>query len=123
MLNFKPKSVAIAILMVANFVFSLAFAAEGKEEVLLGIKITAETIELKVASSGCTKKEDFSIEVNEGVNEQSPYVLTVRRNRRDECKAWLSEGITVEFTKDELGIDEVRAILFTNKRRMIPEQK
>lgn len=118
MLNFKPK--LIAILLAANFAAASAIAADSKEEVLLGVKITAENIELTVASGGCTKKEDFSIEVNKRTEEQSPYVLTVRRNTRDECKAWLPEGVTVKFSKEELNLNEAREITITNKIKNSP---
>lgn len=118
MLNFKPK--LLAILLAANFTIP-AIAADNKEEVLLGVNITAKEIELTVASGGCTQKQDFSIEVNNGTANQSAYLLTVRRNKRDECKAWLLEGVTVKFSKEELNLDEGREITITNKIKKVAQ--
>lgn len=92
---------------------------DSKAEVLLGSKITAEEIELTVASGGCTQKEDFSIDINQATAGQATTVLTVRRHKRDDCKAWLPEGVTIKFSKKELGLNKAAEITLSNKTRQV----
>ena len=70
--------------------FLSAPAAAEQPEVLLGVALDFEKaqITLQVASSGCTRKEDFRFEFSNSV-------LTVIRKERDSCKAMPSK---VDFT-------------------------
>lgn len=106
----------VATLLTIGSVFPLiATGAEGTEEVLMGINITAKEIELHVASGGCTTKENFSVKVDKGSTGKLPYVLRVYRVKFDGCKAFLPDGVIVKFSKDELGLSGVFEISLKNK--------
>jgi hypothetical protein len=85
-------------------------APEGKtgSENLLGLSFNYEKSELTatVVSNGCTMKEDFTIEQNSNQ-------LTIRRKKRDECKA-LPEPVSISWAFKEAGIDPNRAYTIEN---------
>lgn len=105
----------LASALIGVFSASPAFAAGGTEEVLLGVKIDSNNLELTVATGGCTKKGDFSVEVNKGFTGKPPYLLTVRRIRPDDCKAMMSDGTVIRFSKEELGLSGIVEMTLTNK--------
>ncbi|GAA5445033.1 hypothetical protein Misp06_03226 [Microbulbifer sp. NBRC 101763] len=92
----KPFSVAILIAVL--FTSSTALS-ESAEEVLLGITVRLETLDLHVASGGCTKKEDFNINVNKGTTGLPPYQVTVTRIKPDHCEALSVEGVNLSFDR------------------------
>lgn len=109
-------SVSIAaIVLIAAIVSFPALAAEGIVEILLGIQVTTNDILLSVASGGCTKKEDFSIEVDRGLGAKPNYILTVRRIKSDNCKAYLPEGTIIKFGTDEVGLSGAFEVTLANK--------
>jgi hypothetical protein len=67
-------------------------------ETLLGISTDFDKgeITIEVASSGCTKKEDFHFELKDNV-------LTVFRKQRDACKA-MPKKTSFTFNLKDLGI-------------------
>ncbi|PYC20634.1 hypothetical protein [Pseudomonas mosselii] len=83
-------------------------------ELLRGFKIDEDTIELYVMSNGCTRKEDFEVQVNKGFTGVSPVELTVVRVRPDTCKM-LPGMVTITFTKKELEIEGCFEATLTNK--------
>ncbi|MBN6104762.1 hypothetical protein JR064_21595 [Xanthomonas sp. CFBP 8703] len=83
-------------------------------EVLHGINITDDAIELFVTSTGYTKKEDFQIDVNTGFTGQSPVAITVLRIRPDFGKM-RRNVVRICFTKAELGIEGWFEVALVNK--------
>lgn len=109
------KQIVLASTLIGAISSFPARAVEGKEEVLLGIKLNTNDVELLVATGGCTKKEDFSVDVNKGFTGKPPYLLTVRRNKPDDCKAFITEGTVIKFSKEELGLSGAFEMTLTNK--------
>ncbi|WP_444946386.1 I78 family peptidase inhibitor [Microbulbifer sp. VTAC004] len=108
----KPFSVAILIAVL--FTSSTALS-ESAEEVLLGITVRPETLDLHVASGGCTKKEDFNIDVNKGTTGLPPYQVTVTRIKPDHCEALSLEGVNLSFDRKKLGLDGSSTFRLTNE--------
>jgi len=107
---------AVAVSFAIGMAFPvIAIGAERTEEVLMGVNITAKEIELHVVSRGCTNKESFSIEVDKGITGKPPYAIRVYRVKPDDCKAFLPEGVTVKFSKDELSLSGIFEMSLTNK--------
>ena len=87
---------AVAVLLLG---LCAASAAADEPEVLLGVSMDfgKGQITLDVASSGCTKKEDFRLEF-------AGNVLTVIRKERDACKA-VPRRVGFTFQLKEVGIN------------------
>lgn len=105
----------LALVLIGVFSAPPAFAADGTDEVLLGVKMDSENLELTVATGGCTKKGDFAVEVNKGFTGKPPYLLTVRRTKPDACKAMMPDGTVIQFSKEELGLSGIVEMTLTNK--------
>lgn len=88
--------------------------AKGKLELLRGLKINDDTLELFVTSNGCTTKDDFVIQVNTGFTDVSPVELAVIRVRPDNCKMQ-SNVFQIVFTRSELGVNALFEATIANK--------
>ncbi|MCX4027550.1 hypothetical protein H0A36_19485 [Endozoicomonas sp. SM1973] len=87
-------------------------AAEGTKEVLMGVDILPNSIELHVASGGCTSANSFTINVDKTA---SPHSVTVLRVQPDFCEAHIPDGIKVSFDRAALGLDGKVEFILTNK--------
>lgn len=74
------------------------------EEVLHGIELTDQKLIITVATGGCTKKDDFHVEVNKGFTRLPPYLVTVYRIKSDDCRGNF-EPIRISFSLKELGLE------------------
>ncbi len=81
-----------------------------KLEPLLGLLVRKRGIVFKVASSGCTTKDDFQLEVLESF----PLQLRLIRIQQDPCDAVVPLGTHVRFTYRELGIQSGEQFRVTN---------
>ena len=81
------------------------------EEDLLGLSMDYEKKEIIVVlvSKGCTQINDISLQVSNDA-------LTVKRNRKDECKA-MPEAVRFTFSFKEAGVDPDKN--YTVKNRFI----
>ena len=111
----EHMNLKIIALYIGVFGISQAAFAEPTEEVLLGLDLNTKTLDLHVASGGCTKKDDFEIEVNKGFTGRPPYLVTVRRIRSDNCKKLMPEGVKLSFDRGKLGLDGLVEFTITNK--------
>lgn len=78
-------------------------------EPLLGVMFREQAIVFQVASSGCTQKSDFEVEVLESF----PLQIRLIRIQEDPCDAFVPLGERIRFTYRELGIapgDELRVV-------------
>jgi hypothetical protein len=93
------KIIALWICFLILLFVTISHAVAEQQEVLLGFSTNFEKgeITIEVASSGCTKKEDFRFEYKGNI-------LTIIRKQRDACKA-MPEKISLTFTLKEIGID------------------
>ena len=72
----------------------------GELEALRGVTAGPEGLALRVASSGCTRKEDFVFYVDRGT---APPTLAFARKRLDACRGAPTET-ELAFSYDELGV-------------------
>ena len=103
------------IVLSGLLITSLGTKAEPTEEVLLGLDIMPNSIELHVTSGGCTSAENFSIEVNKGITGKPPYLVSVKRIKPDNCKMRIPDGVKVSFNRKKLGLDGLVEFTVTNK--------
>ena len=89
--------------------------AEPTEEVLFGLDILPDSLEIHVATGGCTSANDFEIDVNKGTTGKPPYLVTIKRIKPDNCKGIFPEGVKVSFDRKKLGLDGLVEFTVTNK--------
>ena len=91
---------------------SLLAVAKIEDKVrVTAIDINAQTITLRVATGGCTRKKDFVVKV---AKSYPVTVLEVIKVKKDRCKGLFPSGTTITFTRQELGIDADEKILVIN---------
>lgn len=84
------------------------------EEVLLGIDILPNSLEIHVKSGGCTSSDSFEVDVNKGVTGNPPYMVTIKRIKADNCKMLVLDGVKVNFDRKMLGLDGLVEFSITN---------
>ena len=92
---------------------TLVAGASGETAELEALKaITAgpEGLTLRVASSGCTRKEDFAFYLDHAA---SPPTVAFARKRVDGCHG-ASSFVEVDFSYDELGLAGVGTVRLLN---------
>jgi len=89
------------------------------EEVLMGLFDNGNDLAIRVATGGCTKKEDFWIWCTYDEESKSGpphYVLTIYRMKKDECKAFHPSGVTIMFNlREKLGLPDLFTYTVTNR--------
>lgn len=92
-------SLFIGLLLLGGCAAKKEKVASGTGEPLLGLSLNYETGELtlQVVSTGCTVKEDFSLQVK---NDE----LLVVRNKKDPCKA-VPQATSFTYTMKEAGLN------------------
>ena len=103
------KTMRIVFLVIGLLAISTPAALAGEGEVLLGLStdFDKQELTLQVASSGCTAKGDFLFELKDGI-------LTVRRTKKDECKA-MESAVRLTYTLKEAGIEANKPFALGNK--------
>ena len=74
-------------------------------EVILEATSAEEGVKFRVFSGGCTFKDDFELVVDDSVR---PVRIQLQRLRQDLCLAYLPNGVSIEYSWDELGLDQQR---------------
>lgn len=74
----------------------------GEMEPIHAAAFTSDSALFQVSSNGCTSREDIQPIVHRFDPEEP--VITLRRVRPDNCRAWLVDGVQIEFTLAELGL-------------------
>jgi len=70
-------------------------------EPLYGIEAGREAITIRVASNGCTKKDDFAVYVERA---DGAATLSFGRKRLDPCKSFAMGQVALAFPYAELGL-------------------
>ena len=112
-MDFKRLSQIAVVLSLASLA-NISYA-DNRGEVLLGLSATPKTVEIQVASGGCTGKGDFRVDLNSGGAKTAPYSITFHRTRNDDCKAFLPDGVQLSFTREELGLTGTSEFIVTNR--------
>ena len=103
------KAMRVVLLVIGLLALSTPAASAGEVEMLLGISTDYDKQELtlQVASSGCTAKGDFLFELKDGI-------LTIRRTRKDECKA-MESAVSLTYSLKEAGVEANKPFQLGNK--------
>jgi len=98
-----------SLLILLSFIFIIPSVYGGEPEKLLGVSLNFDKkeITIKIVSSGCTQKSDFSFLVKDDT-------ITVIRNKKDDCKA-MPEEISLTYSLKEVGIDPNKSFKILNK--------
>jgi hypothetical protein len=70
-------------------------------EPLYGIEAGREALTIRVASNGCTRKDDFAVYVERAAGSAS---LSFGRKRLDPCKSFAMGQVALSFPYAELGV-------------------
>ena len=116
----KPVIIGLLCLLAASAV-GFAETPQGIEEVLMGLAADSKTLTVRAESGGCTEKRDFHIAVQKSGDRALHHVLTIYRIRRDECKAFLLDGVELKFDLNkDLGLSGFYTYSVANKIRGRP---
>lgn len=78
--------------------------AQGELEILHGLKIAEDGIEISVTSTGYTTKESFRIDPDTGFTDGSVVHISVYRVKPDHGKA-MPRVVDLKYSMEELGIN------------------
>ena len=84
-------------------------------ENLMGIEILDQKLKIRVYSGGCTSKDSFRINVIKGFTGIPPYIVEIYRIIPDYCKAYLPDGVVLEYDLQELGIEPFATFNLQNR--------
>jgi hypothetical protein len=71
-------------------------------EVIKGIEITSNLLKIRVPSNGLTDKDSIQPSITKGFTGLPPYILEVYRVKPDDGKAFLPEGVVLDYTPEDL---------------------
>ena len=80
-------------------------------EPLYGIEAGREALTIRVASNGCTKKDDFAVYVERAEGSAS---VSFGRKRLDPCKSFTMGQVALSFTYAELGVSAATPLFLRN---------
>ena len=80
------------------------FGVEPLEAVLAWRVDRSGELIVRVASSGCTNKDSFQVDVTGSAAATWEFNVALTRRYADTCRAFLPQGIALIWTRDELGI-------------------
>jgi hypothetical protein len=78
----------------------MAASIPQQQEALLGLRVTSKGLSYYVYSGGCTKKDDFTVNVMESY----PPQLQLKRLKADDCKGLVPDGLEIFYSWEELGL-------------------
>ena len=88
-----------------------AGAGFGELEPLYGFTAGREALTIRVASSGCTRKEDFAFFAE---RQNGAVRLAFGRKRLDPCKSFAAGHADLDFTWAELGLEPNTPVFLAN---------
>ena len=87
----------------------------GQIEAIHAAAFTRDTILLKVSSNGCTGKDDIKPFITKL---KSHAVMSFHRLEEDTCKAKNPDGVQLQWSFDELGLEPGTSVEVTNPYRL-----
>lgn len=104
----------IALLLIASglsvFAAEVVYPSVPRVETIYSLSFAEGYVQIQVESNGCTFKESFIIQKYLDPSDKVVRLLFIR-NHPDWCRAYHAEGVVVQFSKEDLGLnyeDEVR---------------
>lgn len=107
------KSIIALILVVSSlsaFADGFVFSNVPRVETIYSLSFANNSVQIQVESNGCTSEDDFLIQKYLDPSDGVVRLLFIR-SRPDFCRAFLVEGVVVQFSKEDLGLnydDEIR---------------
>lgn len=97
--------VAISLVLagLSAFADEVVFSNVPRAETIYAISFANNAVQIQVESNGCTSKESFNIQKKIDPSDQLARILIIR-NLPDWCRAYLPEGVIIEFSKEDLGL-------------------
>jgi len=81
------------------------------------------SIRVQVRSNGCTTKESFEPVVMVDSRTRWAFTVELRRLRPDLCRAFLPEGVELEWSRDELGLPRGGTVRVINPQAPTPRPR
>jgi hypothetical protein len=81
-------------------------------EIVMGFRVVGTALTFRVATGGCTKADDFRVDVEQSADRHVS--VSLRRVRADTCKAFLPDGTEITFEAGPLGIPAGHLIVIRN---------
>lgn len=88
----------------------IVYSTVPRVETIYSLSLAEDNVQILVESNGCTSKESFLVQKFFDPNDNVVKLLFIR-NRPDLCRAFHVEGVVVQFSKEDLGLnydEEVR---------------
>lgn len=90
------------------------FAPEPLEPVLAFREDVEGDLVVRVQSNGCTTKDSFDVFVTGSAAGGWSFDMVLTRLHADRCRAFLPQGVTLTWTKDELGLPPSAEVVLIN---------
>ena len=98
--------------------FEQIASAQAQEEKILGYQPSDSGLSFHVTSGGCTKLEDFMIQLapnkETGVTE-----LRLVRTRPDTCYSFIPTGVVIQMTYEQMGLTANQAFEVKNQNGIV----
>ena len=85
--------------------------ADAEQEAIYAVSLGRAGLTARVASNGCTRREDFAVQVLDGY--PAPTVI-LRRLRHDQCRAFAAGGADLLFTWADLRLPATSPLVLAN---------
>ncbi len=106
----------IIVILTSTSVFAqknLIFSTVPRVEVLFGLNLTSDDIQIRIESHGCTTTESFFVQKYIDSSDQQIH-LNFIRVRPDWCKSFLPDGVWLKFSKSEFNISNSDLVRIDN---------
>lgn len=103
------------LILILMFLVSTEVKARDFEkhlETIIGYSIDQNGIVFQVYDGGCTRAEDFDIQVEKSTGKKTD--ITLYRHKFDPCKAFFPYGRKIRFSFDAMGINKNEAFKIRN---------
>jgi hypothetical protein len=113
-LGFRPG--AVPVLQPGSTPGPTTGPADGQDEEIYGVLVTADGLDVRVWSSGCTGADHFTAWIEPAETE----LVHLVRTKLDRCEADIPEGMLLHFTWAQLGVTKAEARLVNPIVRLAP---
>ncbi|CAN5297846.1 hypothetical protein BH10PSE1_BH10PSE1_28620 [soil metagenome] len=90
-------------------------ASSATLETLRAVRFDQGALVVQADSNGCTDETSFAVNIADG---EGPAQLTLTRERPDNCKALVPDGVELRWTYAELGLEAGATAVVSNPVRL-----
>lgn len=87
------------------FASEIVFSNVPRVETIYSMSYVNGSVQIQVESNGCTDKNSFYVEKYVDPSDNVIRLLFIRR-QPDWCRAFIAQGVGVEFSREDLGLSE-----------------